>query len=177
MTTLRSVLIAVGVAIVLAGCVLAFSRSTVGHDGVGSVTVLLPCLFLFGVAFVCTRSAKSLRFGIETGILATVTTLVFFAVFLGIEAAHWYEVAHVSAFDGEYLNFDSTRTAVLDGVHPAILLAHVAFWLPWPLLGARAGARMLDQSTGGSHPAGPSARWPGGAARRRRRSPRHRQRE
>ena len=29
----------------------------------------------------------------------------------------------------------------MDAVHPIILLAHILFWLPWPVLGAIVGVR------------------------------------
>ena len=96
---------------------------------------------LFAIGFVCARSTRSLRFGVETGILAALTTLVAVAVVFGVEAAHWFEVAHVSVLDGEYAAVASSRAAVLDAVHPVILLVHLLFWLPWPVLGAIAGVR------------------------------------
>jgi hypothetical protein len=63
-------------------------------------------------------------------------------VVYGVEAAHWYHIApDVSVLDGEHVDFDSTRAAVLNAVHPIILLVHLVFWSPWPVLGAVAGAR------------------------------------
>src|SRR5215207_3281397 len=71
---------------------------------------------------------------------AALTTLVAVAVVDGVEAAHWYHVApDVSVLDGDHVDVDSTRAAVLDVVHPIILLVHLVFWSPWPVLGAWAG--------------------------------------
>jgi hypothetical protein len=149
----RSALLAVSVAGAFAAGLLGFSRATVGTDGVGSVSVLLPPVLLFAIGFVCARSTGSLGFGVETGILTAFTTLVAMAVVLGVEAAHWFDVAHVSVFDGEYVAFGTSRAAVLDAVHPIIVLVHLLFWLPWPLLGARAGVRARR----GVAPAAPSS--------------------
>ena len=137
---LRSGLLAVGIAVVFAAGLLGFSRATVGNDGVGSVSVLVPAVMLFAIGFLCARSTGSLGIGVETGILAAVTTLVAMAVVLGVEAAHWFGVAHVSVFDGDHVDFGTSRAAVTDALHPVILLVHLLFWLPWPVLGARAGS-------------------------------------
>jgi hypothetical protein len=146
---LRSLLLAAGVAVAFGAGLLGVSRATLGDDGLGSVTMLLPPVMLFSIGFLCARSTRSLRFGLETGILAALTTLVAVAVVYGVEAAHWYDIAPgVSVLDGEQVDFDSTRAAVLDAVHPIILLVHLVFWSPWPVLGAVAGARAPRAATG-----------------------------
>lgn len=137
----RSGVLAVSVAAAFAAGLLGFSRATVGTNGVGSVSVLLPPILLFAIGFLCARSTGSLSFGVETGVLTAFTTLVAMAVVLGVEAAHWFDVAHVSVLDGEYVAFETSRAAVQDAVHPIIVLVHLLFWLPWPVLGARAGIR------------------------------------
>jgi len=137
---LRSFLLAAGVAIAFGTGLLGVSRAALGDDGLGSVSLLLPPVLLFAIAYRCARSTRSLRFGLETGILAALTTLLAVAVVYGVEAAHWYHVApDVSVLDGEHVAFDSARAAVLGAVHPVILLVHLVFWSPWPLLGAWAG--------------------------------------
>ena len=138
----RSFVIAVGVAVAFGAGVLGVSRAGLGEDGLGSVTMLLPPVLLFAVGYRCARSTRSLRFGLETGILAAVTTLVAVAVVYGVEAAHWYHLApDVSVLDSDHVAFDSTQAAVLDAAHPVILLVHLLFWSPWPVLSAVAGAR------------------------------------
>jgi hypothetical protein len=145
----RSFLLAAGVAVAFGTGLLGLSRAGLGEDGLGSVTMLLPPVMLFAVGWLCARSTRSLRFGLETAILAAVTTLVAVAVVYGIEAAHWDDLApHVSVLDGEHVAFDSTRAAVLDAVHPVILLVHLVFWSPWPVLGAVAGTRTRRAATG-----------------------------
>jgi hypothetical protein len=146
---LRSLLLAAGVAVAFGAGLLGVSRATLGDDGLGSVTLLLPPVILFSIGYLCARSTRSLRFGLETGILAALMTLVAVAVVYGVEAAHWYHVApDVSVLDGDYVDFDSTQAAVLDAVHPIILLVHLVFWSPWPVLGALAGARAARAVTG-----------------------------
>jgi hypothetical protein len=136
----RSFVVAAGVAVAFGAGVLGVSRAGLGDDGLGSVTMLLPPAMLFAIAYLCARSTRSLRFGLETGVVAALTTLVAVAVVYGVEAAHWYHVApDVSVLDGDYVDVDSARAAVLDAVHPVILLVHLVFWSPWPILGAWAG--------------------------------------
>jgi len=161
--SLRSLLLAAAVAVAFGGGLLGVSRAGLGDDGLMAVTMFVPMVMLFAVGYLCTRSSGSLRFGLETGVLAAVTTLVAVAVVLGIEAAHWYDIApRVSVLDGDLVGFDSTRAAVLDATHPVILLVHLVFWSPWPALGAAIGARAgrmphnLDGTTG--HALGPDAR-------------------
>jgi hypothetical protein len=128
---------------------LGVSRAGLGDDGLGSVTMLPPPVMLFAIAYLCARSTRSLRFGLETGILAALTTLFAVAVVYGVEAAHWYHIApDVSVLDGDYVDFDSTRAAILDAAHPIILVVHLVFWSPWPVLGAWAGARAPRAATG-----------------------------
>jgi hypothetical protein len=145
----RSFLVASAVAVAFGAGLLGVSRAGLGNGGLGSVTMLLPPVMLFAIAYLCARSTRSLRFGLETGIIAALTTLVAVAVVYGVEAAHWYHVApDVSVLDGEHVDFNSTRAAVLNAVHPIILLVHVAFWSPWPVLGAVAGTRARGLAAG-----------------------------
>ena len=135
-----SFVVAVGVAVAFGAGVLGVSRAGLGDDGLGSVTMLLPPVMLFAVGYLCARSTRSPRFGLETGVVAALTTLVAVAVVYAVEAAHWYRLApDVSVLDGDHVDFDSTRAAVLDAAHPVILLVHLVFWSPWPVLGAWAG--------------------------------------
>jgi hypothetical protein len=138
----RSLVVAAAAAVAFGAGVLGVSRAGLGDDGLGSVTMLLPPVVLYAIAYLGARSTRSLRFGLETGVVATLTTLVAVAVVYGVEAAHWYHVApDVSVLDGDHVDFDSTRAAILDAAHPIILLVHLVFWSPWPVLGALAGAR------------------------------------
>jgi hypothetical protein len=145
----RSLVVAAAVAVAFGAGLLGVSRAGLGDDGLGSVTLLLPPVLLFTIGYLCARSTRSLRFGLETGILAALMTLVAVAVVYGVEAAHWYHLApEVSVLDGEQVDFDSTRAAVLDAVHPVILLVHPVFWSPWPVLVAWAGARTPRATSG-----------------------------
>lgn len=145
----RRFVVAAAVAVAFGAGLLGVSRAGLGDDGLGSVTLLLPPVMLFAIGYLCARSMRSLRFGLETGIVAALTTLVAVAVVYGVEAAHWYHVApDVSVLDGAHVDLDSTRAAVLGAVHPVILLVHLVFWSPWPVLGAWAGARAPRAASG-----------------------------
>jgi hypothetical protein len=143
----RSGLLAIGAALVFAAGLLGYSRVALGHGGLGSVTVLLPPVMLFAIGFVCARTTRSLRFGVETGVLAAVMTLAAVAVVFGVEAVRWFDVAHVSVLDGDHVDVGTSRAAVLDAVDPIILLVHLLFWLPWPVVGALAGVRAQRRGT------------------------------
>jgi hypothetical protein len=145
----RSFVVAAAVAVAFGAGVLGVSRAGLGDDGLGSVTMLGPPVLLFAIAYLCARSTRSLRFGLETGVVAALTILVAVTVVYGVEAAHWYHIApDVSVLDGDHVDFVSTRAAVLDAAHPIILLVHLVFWSPWPVLGALAGARASRAATG-----------------------------
>jgi hypothetical protein len=145
----RSFVVAAAVAVAFGAGLMGVSRAGLGDDGLGSVTMLLPPVLLFAIGYLCARSTRSPRFGLETGILAALTTLVAVAVISGVEAAHWYHLApDISVLDGDHVDFDSTRAAVLDAAHPIILVVHLVFWSPWPVLGAWAGARAPRATTG-----------------------------
>jgi len=142
----RSLVVAAGVAVAFGAGLLGVSRAGLGDDGLGSVTMLLPPVLLFAIAYLCARSTRSLRFGLETGVVAALTTLVAVAVVYGVEAAHWYHLApDVSVLDGDPVDFDSTRAAVWDAAHPIILLVHLVFWSAWPVLGAWAGYQRRER--------------------------------
>ena len=145
----RSLVVAAAVALAFGAALLGVSRAGLGDDGLGSVTMLLPPVLLFAIAYLCARATRSLRFRLETGILAALTILVAVAVVYGVEAAHWYHLApDVSVLDGDHVDLGSTRAAVLDAAHPIILLVHLVFWSPWPVLGAWAGARAARAARG-----------------------------
>ena len=145
----RSFFLAAAVAVAFGAGVVGVSRAGLGNDGLGSVTMLLPPVLLFAVGYLCARSTRSLRFGLETGVVAALTTLVAVAVVYGVEAAHWYHlVPDISVLDGDYVDFASTLAAILDAAHPIILLVHLVFWSPWPVLGAWAGTRAPRVATG-----------------------------
>ncbi|WP_143447399.1 hypothetical protein [Kineosporia sp. R_H_3] len=132
-------LVAVLTALSFAASLLAFSRATVGESGVGAVTVLVPPVLLFAIAFTAAWWHRSLRSGLESGVLAGIATWVATAAVLGFEGAHWFQVTHLSVLDGEFLDATSSRAAAFDAVHPVILLVHLLVWLPWPVLGAIVG--------------------------------------
>jgi hypothetical protein len=145
--SLRSLLVAAAVAVAFGGGLLAVSRAGMGGDGLASVTLLLPPVLLFALAHLCSRSTRSLRFGLETGVVAVLTTLVAVAVVYGVEAVHWYHIApDVSVLDGDHVDLDSPRAAVLDVLNPILLLVHLVFWSPWPVLGALVGAQRVRRA-------------------------------
>jgi hypothetical protein len=103
----RSFVVAVAVAVAFGASLLGISRAGLGDDGLGSVTMLLSPVLLFAIGYLCAPSTRSLRFGLETGILAALVTLVAVAVIYGVEAAHWYHLApDVRVLDGDHVDVD-----------------------------------------------------------------------
>jgi hypothetical protein len=136
---LRSGILAAGMAGVLAAGLLGFSRATVGHDGLGSVSVLLPAGDAVRDRFCMCPVDEVAAFWSRDRHSGRAHDPVAVAVVFGVEAAHWFDVAHVYVLDGEYADVDTSRKAVLNAVHPIIILVHLLFWLPWPVLGAIVG--------------------------------------
>ena len=140
--SLKSLLLAAAVAVPFGAGLLWVSRVLLVDGGLLLATFFAPIAMLFAFGFLCARSTRSLRFGLESGLFAALGTLAAVAVVIGVEAARWHDMAPgISVLDGDYVGFDSTRAAVWDAVHPIILLVHLAFWAPWPVLGAVAGTR------------------------------------
>jgi hypothetical protein len=148
---LRSGLIAAGMAVSFGVVLLSYSRANSGDEALGTMGALLPPVMLFAGAFACARSSRSLRFGLETGILATVATLVAVAVVFGVEAAHWFSSTQASVVDGEYAG-ETVLAAVRDAVHPVILHLFLQLWLPWPVLGAIVGVRVRRRGAPSARP-------------------------
>lgn len=128
------------VAVALALGLLAVSRARVG-DGVGDYTLFVPPLAFFAVGAVAANRLGSFSRGLVVAAAVAVLSAVAMLPVAATEAAHLYSQAGVSLLDGETLQVHSTSAAVLDTLHPVILVVHLLFWLPGPVLGARLGTR------------------------------------
>jgi len=139
-----SLAVAAAVSVAFGAGLLGVSRAGLGGEGLASVTLLLPPVVLFATGDIAARSTPSLRFGLETGLLAAFLSLIAVALVYGIEAAHWYLLApDVSVLDGDHVELGSARAAL----HPVIILVHLVFWTPWPIVGAVTGARSTRATT------------------------------
>ena len=110
------------------------------------MTLLPTVLVIFGAAFFTAAATRSFWLGLTTGALCLVATLVAWLTVSMLEAAHWYHAgARVYIMDGDApLGFPlDLGGAVLDPL--GFVVPHLVLWLPWPVLGAAAGARMTRQ--------------------------------
>lgn len=105
------------------------------------------------------RHAVAALVGILLGVLAAAIP----------EGALWAREAGVFMLDGDTPSTSAPLTAsggALDAVKATTLTWGLPHWLPWPVLGAAAGARLRRRSTGSAAPT-PA----GGITRRRRTRP------
>ena len=135
---------AVATAVVVAGAALTASRVQLhdGGPGVLAVTVPVPAVPLLVITFLVARMAHSFRFGLLTGLLGLVASLVAVFAVLALEGPVW--MARYGVF---MLDADPPRHAVgaaeivLDLFSTGMWIGHLVFWLPWLLVGAALGAR------------------------------------
>ena len=132
-------------AVIVAAAALTASRVQLEYGGPGvlGVTVPTPALALLVIAFLAAHTARSFRFGLETGALALIVGFGALFAVLAVEGQVWMERHGVFMLDG-----DPTRHAVmatdvaLDVFSTGMWVGHVVFWLPWPVIGAALGAHL-----------------------------------
>ncbi|HEY5979870.1 MAG TPA: hypothetical protein VIT41_09560 [Microlunatus sp.] len=132
-------------ALFVAGATLTASRVQLhdGGPGVLAVTVPVPAVPLLVIAFLAARMARSFGFGLVAGVLGLLASLAAVFGVLALEGPVW--MARYGVF---MLDADPPRHAVgsaeivLDLFSTGMWIGHVAFWLPWLLIGAALGARL-----------------------------------
>ena len=138
-----------GAGLVVALAVFTASRLQLpsGGPGVMVATVPVPALVPLLVSLASAFAARSLRAGIEAGARTFFACFVAVAAVLAVEGLVWMQTWGVFMLDG-----DPPRTPVgsldvaLDFFTSRIWLGHLAFWLPWPLIGAGIGAVLGDRA-------------------------------
>jgi hypothetical protein len=137
-------LLAVAGGVVVAAATLFASRVSLagGRGGIMAFTLLPTILVLFGVAFLAAATTRSFRSGLITGALCLIVSLGAWLTVSMVEAAHWYHVAGVYIMDGDVpTGFPlDLQGAILDPL--GFVVPHLLLWMPLPVLGAAAGARM-----------------------------------
>lgn len=135
--------LAVGAGAIVAAVSVTVSRLQLdsANPGILSVTVPVPALLVFVVALVAAATGRSFRFGLTTGVLAMAVSFVAVCAVAAIEGLVWMERHGVFVLDGDPPRAPvGDRDVVLDIFTTGMWLGHVAFWLPWPFLGAALGA-------------------------------------
>ena len=141
--------IALGTGAVVAALAAITSRVQLqdGGPGVLAMTVPVPAFLLLAVALVTARTERSFRMGLETGFLAMVASFLAVASVVAVEGQVWMERHGVFVLDG-----DPPRHAVgagdvaLDLFTTGMWLGHLVFWLPWPVIGAALGTRLVSRA-------------------------------
>jgi hypothetical protein len=117
-----------------------------GGPGVMAVTVPVPALLLLVVSLLAAR-ACGFRTGLLTGALALVVSFVVVAAVVAIEGQVWMAQLGVFMLDADPpSNGASTLDVALDFFTTGLWIGHLAFWLPWPAIGAALGARLRGAS-------------------------------
>lgn len=135
---------ALGAAAIVAAVTLTVSRLQLPDAGPGvlEATVPFPALVLLAVALVSARMAWSMRFGLETGVLALVASFLAVAIVVALEGLAWMDRHGVFVLDADPpRQAASDADVILDLFTTGMWLGHLLFWLPWILLGAWVGAR------------------------------------
>jgi hypothetical protein len=133
--------VALGVGLTFAAGTFVASRASLAgsRSGILQYTAMAAALALFATTFVTGRLTRSFRTALVTAVLASFAGAVGMLTVEMIESVHWHHVAGVYLTDGDGPT-RSTVDALLDPLAPQFLLLPLAVWLPWPLLGAAAGA-------------------------------------
>lgn len=143
--------VALGAGVVVALVTLVSSRLQIdaGGPGVLPVTVPLPALLIFAIAFVAARATGGFRTGLRTGLLALAASFVAVAAVVAAEGLSWMQRHGVFVLDGDPTKIAVTPTEVaLDLFATGIWIGHLVFWLPWPVLGAWLGSRFRAADAG-----------------------------
>jgi hypothetical protein len=83
-----------------------------------------------------------MRHGLEHAVPALITILVGVVAVAGPEGALWAREAGVYILDGDYPSSLLTPGEAAHDALRATLTWGLLLWLPWPVLGAAAGARL-----------------------------------
>lgn len=140
-------------AIILTFGVLVFSRVSfaAGQTGTMSFTLLAPVVVLSVTGFVA-GSRRSFRHGLLTGALALVLSLIGVLAVQVVEAGYWYDNAGIFIVDGDApLQPIERITALLDPLTPSFILLFLAWWAPWPVLGAALATRRRVEAGAMAH--------------------------
>jgi hypothetical protein len=150
-------IVAVACGTLFAALTVATSRLSLHGSRSGSLLGVLfgpPQITLLLVGSVAAWKGCSMRHGLEHAIPALIAILVGVVATAGPEGALWAREAGVFILDGDYPSSSLTSG---EGAHEALratLTWGLLLWLPWPVLGAAAGARLRGATSSASAAAG-----------------------
>jgi hypothetical protein len=135
----------------------ATSRASLDGGRSGSLWGVLygpPQLTLFLVGFAAAWTGRSLRRGLELGGAALAGILLGVLAAAIPEGALWAREAGVFLLDGDAPSTPMTAAMGARDAVEATLTWGFVHWLPWPVLGAAAGARLRRRGAPVAQPAG-----------------------
>jgi hypothetical protein len=113
-----------------------------------------PQFTLLLVGLVAAWSARSMRTGLEHAVAALAGILLGILAAAVPEGARWASEVGVFMLDGDAPSTPLTAAGGARDAVKATLSWGFPHWLPWPVLGAAAGARLRRRATPVPHPAG-----------------------
>lgn len=148
-------IVGAGATVLFTALTVAVSRSSLDSRAGGLWGVIFgpPQLVLFLVSAAAAWTGRSMRAGLEHGAVALLGILVGVLAAAVPEGALWAREAGVFFLDGEPPTSGAPLTATegaLDAARATVLAWGLPHWLPWPVLGAAAGARRRARSTAGA---------------------------
>jgi hypothetical protein len=142
-------IVAAACAALFATLTVATSRASLDSRG-GSLWGVIygpPQITLLLVGLVAAWTGRSMRTGLEHAVAALVGILVGVLAAAIPEGALWAREAGVFMLDGDTPSAPLTAVGgALDAVTATTLIWGLPHWLPWPVLGAAAGARLRRRS-------------------------------
>ena len=134
---------ALGTGLFVAAFLVASSRMQLeaGGPGLLSVTIPVPAFTLLAVTLSTARLERSARFGLETGCLALVAAFAAVSAVVALEGQVWMDRHGIFVLDGDPPRRAASATDVaLDLFTTGMWLGHLAFWVPFLVIGAVLGA-------------------------------------
>jgi hypothetical protein len=151
-------IVAVASAALFAALTLALSRASLHGGRTGSLWAVIygpPQITLLLVGLVAAWAGRSMRTGLEYGLAALAGILVGVLAAAIPEGALWAREAGVFLLDGDAPSTPLTAAGgAIDALKATTLTWGLPHWLPWPVLGAAAGAWLRRHSTLAFRPAG-----------------------
>ena len=122
-----------------------------GDIGLWAVITGPPQVAVFLVGLVAAWNGRSMRTGLEHALAATAAILVGVLAAAVPEGALWAREAGVYLLDGDAPSTPLTAAGgALDAAKATALVWGLPHWLPWPVLGAAAGARLRRRADAAS---------------------------
>jgi hypothetical protein len=150
-------IVAIGSAVLFAALTVATSRASLHGGRTGSLWAVIygpPQITLLLVGLVAAWTGRSMRTGLEHAVAALAGILLGVLAAAIPEGALWAREAGVFLLDGDAPSTPLTAAGgALDALKATTLIWGLPHWLPWPVLGAAAGAWLRRRARPAAQPA------------------------